>query len=91
MDSQQQQDGGDDDDPGEQTEEDEEEEEDDVPAKKEAAAQQVAAAKAELQALLAAVEGVDVASEDVSAEEVAEAMSGVRRSMQSLQSLAGRR
>lgn len=90
MDSQQQQDGGDDDDPGEQTEEDEEEE-DDVPAKKEAAAQQVAAAKAELQALLAAVEGVDVASEDVSAEEVAEAMSGVRRSMQSLQSLAGRR
>lgn len=90
MDSQQQQDGGDDDDPGEQTAEDEEEE-DDVPAKKEAAAQQVAAAKAELQALLAAVEGVDVASEDVSAEEVAEAMSGVRRSMQSLQSLAGRR
>ena len=85
MDSQQQQD-----DAGEQTEEDEEEE-DDVPAKKEAAAQQVAAAKAELQALLAAVEGVDVASEDVSAEEVAEAMSGVRRSMQSLQSLAGRR
>jgi hypothetical protein len=90
VDSQQQQDGGDDDDPGEQTEEDEEEE-DDVPAKKEAAAQQVAAAKAELQALLAAVEGVDVASEDVSAEEVAEAMSGVRRSMQSLQNLAGRR
>jgi hypothetical protein len=90
VDSQQQQDGGDDDDPGEQTAEDEEEE-DDVPAKKEAAAQQVAAAKAELQALLAAVEGVDVASEDVSAEEVAEAMSGVRRSMQSLQSLAGRR
>ena len=85
MDSQQQQD-----DAGEQTEDDEEEE-DDVPAKKEAAAQQVAAAKAELQALLAAVEGVDVASEDVSAEEVAEAMSGVRRSMQSLQSLAGRR
>jgi hypothetical protein len=90
VDSQQQQDGGDDDDPGEQTAEDEEED-DDVPAKKEAAAQQVAAAKAELQALLAAVEGVDVASEDVSAEEVAEAMSGVRRSMQSLQSLAGRR
>ena len=85
MDSQQQQD-----DAGEQTEEDEEED-DDVPAKKEAAAQQVAAAKAELQALLAAVEGVDVASEDVTAEEVAEAMSGVRRSMQSLQSLAGRR
>ena len=85
MESQQQQD-----DAGEQTEDDEEED-DDVPAKKEAAAQQVAAAKAELQALLAAVEGVDVASEDVSAEEVAQAMSGVRRSMQSLQSLAGRR
>ena len=50
----------------------------------------MAAAKAELQALLAAVEDVDVSSQGT-AEAMEAAMGDVRRSMQSLKSLTGQR
>ena len=53
------------------------------------ASAKVAAAKAELQALLTAVEDVDVSSQGA-VEQVEAAMGDVRRSMQSLTALASR-